>query len=146
MSALTIASVPGLAMFSLLVCDLTGFDNFKSDVLASNLLVLRGEKSAARDIDQLLRAYELLRADTTPGDVTFRCRALRKDEAIVKTIERVLYLFYLGAIPVHGKWQRCGWEQYQAGLVWKALGVHAPFTRGDGEFGDWSKRPPNAID
>ncbi|MBX5219079.1 hypothetical protein HJC04_01855 [Rhizobium sp. NLR8a] len=145
MSAPTFASVRGLAMFSLLVCDLTGFDSLDNNILAANLLVLRGEKGAAGDIDQLLRVYELFRAETPPGDVACRCRALREDSTISKTIEQVLYLFYLGAVPVHRHWQRCGWKQYQGALIWRALGVYAPFTRGDCAFGDWA-RPPQPTE
>lgn len=145
MSAPTPASVHDVAMFSLLLRDITGFDNFESDFLAENLVVLRGEKGAVGDINQLLGAYKLLRAETTPGDVALRCHALREDETFVRTIQQILYLFYLGAIHVHGHWKRCGWKQYQGALVWSALGVYAPFTRGDGGFGDWSRRPRNSI-
>ncbi|WP_085032899.1 hypothetical protein [Ensifer aridi] len=141
MSVTTSPSESEIALFSMLVCDLTVFDDFDTQLLALNLSTLRAESAAVGDIDRLLSAYRILRAKCAEGDVAFRCQALRSNGEFAETLKQILYLFYLGSIRINGHWKRCGWRQHEDALVWKALGVHSPMTRGEGEFGDWAERP-----
>ncbi|MEX2746276.1 hypothetical protein AB3480_34730 [Rhizobium mongolense] len=141
MSVTTSPSESEIALFSLLVCDLTAFDDFDTQLLALNLSTLKAERAAVGDIDRLLSAYRMLRAECSDGDVAFRCQALRSNGEFAETLKQILYLFYLGSIRINGHWKRCGWRQHEDALVWKALGVHSPMTRGEGEFGDWADRP-----
>ncbi|MDK1494257.1 hypothetical protein QN219_30295 [Sinorhizobium sp. 7-81] len=141
MTAMTSPSQSEMTLFGLLVCELTGFDDFDTQLLALNLSILRAEKAAVGDIDQLLKAYKMLREESGPGDIALRCQALRSNGEFAATLKQILYLFYLGSICVDGHWKRCGWRQHEDALVWRALGVHSPMTRGDGEFADWACKP-----
>ncbi|MEZ2127910.1 MULTISPECIES: hypothetical protein [unclassified Sinorhizobium] len=128
-------------LFSVLAKELTGFDSLPAEVIERNLSVLECERSNVGDISNLLDAFRQLREQEQDTKPFQRCQKLLRNEHLSQTIAQLIYLFYLGAIRVDGGWKRCGWQQHTDALVWKAIGVHPPMTRGGGEYGDWAKHP-----
>lgn len=133
-----------LELFRALVTDITGFKDIEKRLVEENLSIVRREKESVGDLNRLLCFYGEVRArnHAPMGDAEFA--QLLRDVGLLETAQQIIYLFFLGAIRSNGAWKRCGWHQHQAALVWAAMGIHAPMTRGAGEYGDWAFDPGQA--
>jgi len=127
-------------LFRQLVEDLTGFSSFPQRLLEANLHIMASrEDDIGGNIMQLLSSYQAVLA--LPCDQSGVAKVLWEDERFRPLLMQITLLFYVGAIRLNGRWQRCGRLQHESALVWRTLATHPPMTRGKSGFGDWEHLP-----
>jgi hypothetical protein len=122
-------------LFRRLVEDLTGFEQTDAGLLREAERILRSAPQSVGSVDALVAAYR--QTNDLPSLFT--------EAAFANTLQQMLFLFYLGALLVDGRWRRCGWTQHETALVWACYGVRPPMTRGSSGFGDWAHPPSEAT-
>ncbi len=136
MADITSPSKRDLDAFRAIVEELTGFENTAMDLLEANLAVLKCVLNTGNNIEEFIQNWGPASHKNAPS-ICSQC---------FETACQIVYLFYLGSIRVSNRWKRCGWPQHEHGLVWSAIGVHPPMTRGRGVYGDWAEMPITGSD
>lgn len=127
-------------LFRQLVEDLTGFSSFPERLLEANLHIMTSrEDDIGGNLVQLLSSYQAVRCLLC--DQSGVAKVLWQDERFRPLLVQITFLFYVGAIRLNGRWQRCGRLQHESALVWRTLETHPPMTRGRSGFGDWEHLP-----
>ena len=128
---------------------LTGEPKLNLSLAADYLQILTSHPEFAAKILPLASEYRQILHESDIEDAIDK--RIMKNPNLRPAAEQIIFLWYLGALYVsnpldptnasNGVWQFPAPEHYGHGLVWSALGTHAPMTYG-GVYGYW-KHPPH---